>query len=102
MTPPPRPPFIAEPIEGWRVWLLGVHPMGEPVLFPAGAGRGEWPARRAFQATCYASRDISMRHRPPTVACTCGVYASDSLPSFLRAGAPMHTSVIGRFRSGAR
>jgi hypothetical protein len=97
MTAPPRPPFVAEPIEGWRVWQLGIHPRGyRPQLIPAGAGRGWWPARRALEARCYVPREVPTRHFPPTVRCTCGVYASDSLTSFLKAGAPGRVSVIGQ------
>jgi hypothetical protein len=73
-----------EPVTGWRLWRLAtVHP-GIPVLLPAGAGRGMWPARRRFEARCstrgrFTTPLADVRHGSPSLGCTCGIYASASL-----------------------
>lgn len=76
--------FSAEPLIGWRVWNLVMDRAGrEPALRPAGAGRGEWLARRPYRATCRrVGLEGSMptgRHASPVLECTCGIYASSSL-----------------------
>jgi hypothetical protein len=73
-----------EPVTGWRLWGLATDPPGMPVLLPAGAGRGVWPARRRFEARCAVDGRLSrpladVRHETPSFGCTCGIYASASL-----------------------
>ena len=74
-----------EPITGWRLWGLSTNPPGAPVLLPGGAGVGEWPARRRFEARCAGESRFGRRpladaqHPSPSLACTCGIYASASL-----------------------
>ena len=92
-----RPPFLIEPIVGWRVWTLGLETRGRsPMLLPAGNGRGAWPRQRALQARCHSPEERPKGHRPPTKSCSCGIYASDSLRSFIWSGPPPYTSVIGQ------
>ena len=73
-----------EPIIGWRVWNLSIRAGSEPVLLPVGAPRGEWPARRAFEARCLIfERNLPgvlgfASHDSPDVDCSCGIYASSS------------------------
>jgi hypothetical protein len=73
-----------EPVTGWRLWGLATDPPGTPVLLPAGAGRGIWPARRRFEARCSVDdrvrrARIDAPHESPSLGCTCGIYASASL-----------------------
>ncbi len=73
-----------EPVTGWRFWGLATDPPGTPVLLPAGAGRGVWPARRRYEARCAADGRLArpladVRHESPSLGCTCGIYASASL-----------------------
>ena len=73
-----------EPVTGWRFWGLATDPPGTPVLLPAGAGRGVWPARRrtrlvAPRTAGWYARSPTVRHESPSLGCTCGIYASASL-----------------------
>ncbi|HEX6132193.1 MAG TPA: hypothetical protein VF044_10705 [Actinomycetota bacterium] len=90
----PEPAWTGtEPLIGWRVWQLAER-RGRPMLAPATASDDLWPALRPFRAGCRAT--VRRHHRAPDPACACGIYASDSLVSFLAAGWTPDVSVIGQ------
>ncbi len=80
-------PFV-DALVGWRAWHLR-RTAGGPALVPAASGRGEWPARRAYVATCRRSGVVATGrgdlsgHASPSLHCTCGIYASDTLRSLI-------------------
>lgn len=71
-----------EPIDGWRLWRLGLAADGRPVLLPAGGGVDAWPPRRAVEARCAIPALIRGSRRPheaPDPRCICGIHASRAL-----------------------
>ena len=78
---------VEEPIQGWRVWHVGVEADGTPRLLPAGSGVDAWKPGVAVEARCAVGRVLSLgrpAHTSPGSSCTCGVYASRSIEDFER------------------
>lgn len=76
-----RAPDYAEPIVGWRVWLVAVR--DGRVRLRSVAHDLLWPARRAMVARCRLRESgvLSMTarsdcHRAPSQRCACGLYAA--------------------------
>jgi hypothetical protein len=85
-----------EPLIGWRVWQLAELLRG-PTLMPAAVRVSPWPARAPFRATCRATwLPAGIEHPAPDPGCRCGIYASDSLESFLAAERSPAAPVIGQ------
>jgi hypothetical protein len=89
----------AEAVEGWRVWDLSDGADG-PMLWPTKTNADPWPRGAPLEARCTRSRlelGRFVRHRAPDPACSCGIYAADSL-AFVERGRPAWPppTVIGR------
>lgn len=71
----PAAPDYAEPLVGWRVWVVVVTEEG-PRLRSV-VQKTAWPAGRALAAECRRHRLLRRaRHDAPTAACHCGIYAT--------------------------
>lgn len=72
-----------EPIDGWRLWRLGLGADRRPALLPAGSGgAGAWTPRRAAHARCGVPALLRGTRRPhdaPDPRCVCGIHASRAL-----------------------
>jgi hypothetical protein len=72
-----------EPIDGWRLWRLGLALDGRPGLLPAGSGGTDaWVPRRAAGARCNVPallRGTRREHEAPDATCVCGIHASRAL-----------------------
>jgi hypothetical protein len=72
-----------EPIEGWRLWRLGLDEAARPRLLPAGSGSVDaWVPREAARARCGVPALIRRSLRPhpaPDLRCICGIYAGRGL-----------------------
>jgi hypothetical protein len=97
--PGPAPPFLAEPVIGWRAWGLRRRSR-ELELVALTDERGAWPARKELVAACHPYRgarlQVPVHGSAPVFGCSCGIYASDSLRSLaLSAGAFPPVPVVG-------
>jgi hypothetical protein len=105
-------PDFAEPLVGWRLWLVvadGGYLWLESVLYAT-----RWSARRALAAVCVTHRrcilcdrakaEASVSHHAPAEDCECGIYAAmrpDTLAPYLDSTYPGRTAVervLGRVR----
>lgn len=72
-----------EPIDGWRLWRLGLGADVRPTLLAAGSGGPDaWVPRRAARARCYVPALLRRTRRPheaPDPRCVCGIHASRAL-----------------------
>jgi hypothetical protein len=105
-------PDYAEPVLGWRLWLVvadGGYLWLESLLYAI-----RWSPRRALDARCIPHRrcylcnqaevHTARTHPAPDTACACGIYAAasaDTLAPYLDSTYPGRTSielVLGRVR----
>jgi hypothetical protein len=105
-------PDYAEPILGWRLWLVvadGGYLWLESLLYAI-----RWSPRRALDARCVPHRRCDLcnqaevhaapTHPAPDAACECGIYAAasaDTLAPYLDStypGRPSLERVLGRVR----
>ena len=72
-----------EPIDGWRLWRLGLGADHRPALLPAGSGGTDaWVPRREARARCGVPALLRGTRRPhdaPDPSCVCGIHASRAL-----------------------
>ena len=78
-----------EPIDGWRLWRLGLGADHRPALLPAGSGGTDaWVPRREARARCGVPALLRGTRRPhdaPDPSCVCGIHASRALGDAPRA-----------------
>jgi hypothetical protein len=71
-------PDLAEPIEGWRLWLA--VPEDGAVQLRSVVYRTAWPAGEPMVARCLRRYLVPLprrrRHEVPTAGCRCGIYAT--------------------------
>ncbi len=80
----------AEPVVAWRSWSLTGRPDGShPLLRPVAARSRSWRPRTVVEARCRLNR----RHDAPSLDCTCGLHASQTLAILRRTRCP---AVLGR------
>lgn len=87
----PEPTRLAEPIMGWRAWVLSGSRRGDLVrLLPIGDRKTPWPPREPARAGCAWARTHG---EAPGVDCRCGLHATHRLEPLRRARSP---AVLGR------
>lgn len=67
-------PDLIEPIEGYRSWIVRVHPTGDPLL-ASPFRRSAWAAGTPATAVCDRRTASGSRHDIPASGCDCGIYA---------------------------
>jgi hypothetical protein len=71
----PTAPDYAEPLVGWRVWVVATAPDGARLR--SVVQKTVWPVGRALAAECRRHRLLRRaRHDAPAEACHCGIYAT--------------------------
>lgn len=77
------PDLVAEPVIGWRTWRV-VRDERERVRLVSPMQALVWPPREPARATC--GRSALAAHTAPAAACTCGIYAAESMDRLRRVG----------------
>jgi hypothetical protein len=92
-------PDYAEPLVGWRVWVVVADGHGLPRLRSV-VQKTLWPVRAALAAECQQRRTLARllrrptQHAAPELDCQCGIYAAPLVElEPLLAEAPWETGV---------
>ena len=67
-------PDLIEPIEGYRSWIVRIHPSGDPLL-ASPLRRSAWAAGAPATAVCDRRVAPGSTHVVPASECDCGIYA---------------------------
>jgi hypothetical protein len=85
-------PDTVEPVLGWRCWRVRDSPEGLVLLSACRSAR--WSPGWPLEAAC------DRGHAPPSLACTCGIYAARE-PGLPHAYLPPHVRAADRIRTEA-